>query len=170
MKLKVGEKVYLQIYEILYIADGLNSAVPLQYFFRAGDFVPYLRLRNNFDFVCLFKKPENGEWIMKQDWLVDYDEYAEKPTYEIKAICKYLESEITRRRTEHRLLGESGKANYSRKEVDELINLTHKVNSLKRLIKFRQGKITFNFPSEYRGKTTPDAVSPFTKKLFSFFR
>ena len=44
-------------------------------------------------FDCVFENPGTTEWLMEQDWIVDYDQYKNVPVVDLEALCKQLEEE-----------------------------------------------------------------------------
>lgn len=174
MKLKIGDKVYLQKYEIAYIVHNPNGAPgglfnelfsggSAEYFYMSSP-------EDGYQFKCVFKDPENVNWLMAQSWLVDFDTFS-------KMKLDDLEDSYERLRAEYRTSVEeynSKDKEYRIVHYDEVWNsldrLGHKVTSLNELIKYRKGKVKFVFPDEYRSKdTTANAKASTGKKKPGFF-
>ncbi len=93
MKLRIGNKVYLQKYDVVFITRELSS-FPMSLFdevFR--DEAPFIMM--NFEdglrFACVFEDSKNVEWLMAQDYFVDFEQYKEMPASELKALRTRLE-------------------------------------------------------------------------------
>jgi hypothetical protein len=87
MKKKVGDRVYLQKYDVGFITHELSS-VPAcimdQVFEKNSVFVS-----NGFEDAVKFSHAFTGEaadWIMAQDWLVNFDDYANMTEAQIREI------------------------------------------------------------------------------------
>lgn len=97
MKIKDGQKVFLQKYEVAYIMHELNlvPAGIIEEVFKDGK--PFI-MANPIDgqvFDCVFENPGTTEWLMEQDWIVDYDQYKNVPVVDLEALCKQLEDECS---------------------------------------------------------------------------
>lgn len=178
MKLKIGDRVYLQKYEVAHIMNDLNSfpCGILQetfgdedsgFFFMNGPV-------DGFRFECVYKEPENVKWLMEQDWIVDYDEFAEMPLAELEALQERLKAERSAGIDEFNAKDEAYREAHFDEESDRFDKLGHKIVSLGYLIKFRKGEVEYVFPDEYQGKTAissaSDATSTPQKKLGFFAR
>lgn len=173
MKIKINENVYLQKYEVAYIMHDLNSfpGSILKEIFGAdkeGVFFMNDSSVDGFWFECVFRDPENAKWLMDQDWIVDYDEYAEMPTSELETLIEHLEVEYSADIKKFNAKDESYRKEHCKEVRDKFNKTGHKISSLGDLAKARKGKINFVFPDEYQGKTTPDLTS-ISKKKLSFF-
>ena len=175
MKLKIGDKVYLQKHEVAYIMNDLNSFPGgiLQetfgdedsgFFFMNGPV-------DGFRFECVYKEPANVKWLMEQDWIVDYDEFAEMPLAELEALQERLKAERSAGIDEFNAKDEAYREAHFREESDRFDKLGHKIASLGDLIGFRKGEFKFVFPDEYQGKTTSGAsgATSTSKKKPGFF-
>lgn len=176
MKLRIGDRVYLQKYEVAHILHELNSfpAGIMQetfsnsesgFFFMNGP-------ADGFRFECIYKKPNNVEWLMGQDWIVDYDEYARISLTELKALYERLKSEYSTGVSEFNAKDEAYREAHFEEESDKLNNFSHKIASLENLIEFREGKVKFVFPDGYQDRTViPNASSATStpQKKASFF-
>ncbi len=166
MKIKIGDKVYLQRCDGLYIINNqkefsdnvvkeTNSDNNRGLFFMPGDD------RYRFDFV--YENPENVKWLMEQAWILDYDKYAKKRLAKLEARQKQL---MIERLADVNDLGTKNKA-YKRTHVGAAFGKSKKlkygINSLEALIRFRRGEVEFTFPDGYQEKTS------IFKKLKSFF-
>ena len=167
MKLKIGDKVYLQKYEVAHIMHELNgfpggilnetfgSDEDSSFFFMNGP-------TDGFRFECVYKKHENVKWLMEQDWIVDYDEYAEMPLAELGAFQERLKAERSADIGEFNAKDEAYRETHFDEQSDKFDKLGHKIASLGYLIRFRKGEIKFGFPDEHQSKTAISSASSAT--------
>ena len=176
MKVKVGERVYLQKYEVAHIMHDLNSipATVMDEVFgdSEGGFFFMNGPTDAFRFESVFKNPASVKWLMEQDWIVDYDEYAEMPLAELEAFQERLKAERSADIDEFNTKDEAyGEAHFD-EESDRFDKLGHKIVSLGYLIKFRKGEVRCVFPDEYQSKTAISGASGATstpRKKLGFF-
>ncbi len=166
MKLKISDKVYLQKYEVAHIMHELN-VFPSDFFDETfgGDEDSFFFINSptdGFSFECIYKEHENVKWLMGQDWIVDYDEYAEMPLAELEALQERLEAERSADIDEFNAKDEAYREAHFDEESDRFDKLGHKIASLGDLIRFRKGEIEFGFPDEYQGKTDISGASSAT--------
>ncbi|MBR2709959.1 hypothetical protein IKE72_02680 [Candidatus Saccharibacteria bacterium] len=153
MKLKINGSMYLQKYEAVYILRELARVpVPIMEeifknskhgFFFMSD------LNDGLRFNCVFHRQENMRWITEQDWIVDYDEYAEMPLYEMERLIQDLKEKNTDDVKDFNESSESHRRKHFREERDRLHKLEHKIASLEYMVSFRKGEVAFDFPEEY---------------------
>ena len=150
MKLKIGNKVYLQKYEVAFIMNYL-SKFPASFlnetFSDANDGIFMMNALGDdtFDFKTVYEDPKNVAWLMEQTWLADFDIYSKMPLDELEESLERLESEYSARNAKLKAKGEG----YSTEDVESLNKLGHKTNSLDYLVMFRRGKLNFIFPEGY---------------------
>ena len=163
MKLKIGDKVYLQKYEVAHILHGLDSfptGIMQETFDDDNGFFCMNGLADGFRFECIYKEPANVKWLMKQDWIVDYDEYAEMPLAELEALRERLKAERSADIDKFNAKDEAYRKAHFDKESDKFDKLEHKIISLEDLIRFRKGEVKFVFPDGYQNKAAiPNATS-----------
>ena len=176
MKLKIGDKVYLQKYEVAHIMHKLNrfpSGILDETFSGNEDGLFIMNgPTDGFRFECIYKKPENVRWLMEQDWIVDYDEYVEMPLAELEALQERLKAERSADIDEFNTKDEAYRKAHFDEESNRFDKLRHKIVSLGYLIKFRKGEVECVFPDEYQSKTTISGASGATsipRKKLSFF-
>ena len=178
MKLKIGDSVYLQKYEVAHIMHKLNgfpSGILDETFCGDEDSLFFMNgLTDGFRFEYIYKEPENVRWLMKQDWIVDYDEYAEMPLAELEALQEHLKAEHSADIDEFNTKDEAYREAHFDEESDRFDKLGHKIVSLGYLIKFRKGEVECVFPDKYQSKATISGASSATstpqKKLGFFTR
>ncbi len=176
MKLKIGDKVYLQKYEVVYILHKLNSfpASIMQETF-GGDDNDYFFVNGSADgfrFACVYEEPESVRWLMEQDWIVDYDVYIEMSLDELKVLQETFKAEYSAGIDEFNAKDEAYKETHFEEENEKLDNLGHKIISFGNLISFCKGEVKFGFPDEYQGITTilgASGATSISQKRFNFF-
>ena len=177
MKLKIGDRVYLQKYEVAHIMHKLNGfpCGILEETFNNDEDSSFFIMNgptDGFRFECVYKEPANVKWLMEQDWIVDYDEYAEMPLAELEALQERLKAECSADIDEFNAKDEAYREAHFSEESDKFDKLGHKIASLGYLIKFRKGEVKCVFPDEYQGKTAIPGASSATstpQKKPSFF-
>ncbi|MBR0461086.1 hypothetical protein IJI91_03875 [Candidatus Saccharibacteria bacterium] len=167
MKLKIGDKVYLQKYEVAHIIHELNGFPGgiLDETFGGDEGNSFFFMNgptDGFRFECVYKEHENVKWLMEQDWIVDYDEYAEMSLAELRALQKRLKAERSADIDEFNAKDEVYRETHFDEQSDKFDKLGHKIASLGDLIRFRKGEIKFGFPGEYQGKTAISGASSAT--------
>ena len=151
MKLKIGNKVYLQKYEVAFIMNYL-SKFPASFlnetFSDANDGIFMMNALGNdtFDFKTVYEDPKTVAWLMEQTWLADFDIYSKMPLDELEESLERLKSEHSTRSDELEAEGED----YQEEDIESLNKLAHKINSLGFLVMFRRGKRNFIFPEGYK--------------------
>jgi hypothetical protein len=161
MKIKIGDKFYLQKYDVAHLLHELDEypGSILDESFNGGDEMFFMSgPTDGYRFECLFEKPESVEWLMKQDWIVDYDEYVKMPLAELEELLGRLSAELSSEIQEFNAKDESYRRRHFDEANDKFSKAKYKNTSLNDLIMFRKGKAEFTFPNEYRGITTADAM------------
>ena len=176
MKLKIGDKVYLQKYEVAHLMHSFNSfpGSVLHEVFSDGEdsFFFMSGPADDLRFESVFKNPASVKWLMKQEWIVDYDEYVEMSLTELEALQERLKAKHSADIDEFNAKDEAYREAHFDEESDKFDKLGHKIASLGDLIEFRKGKVKFVFPDEYQGKTAIPGASSTTstpQKKPSFF-
>ena len=150
MKIKIGEKVYLQKYEISYIlyeTDGFPGSL-LEEIFDDDEIFFVNGSEDGFRFECVFENPKNVEWLMAQDWIVDYNEYAKTPIRELKELVKQLKKEYSTMIDEFNAQNIDYRKRYYQEVGYEFSKIRHRIASLHNIIAERKGKATFVFPEQ----------------------
>ena len=99
MKLKIGDKVYLQRYDVSFIIMNARIwSVPwsvIGEIFRRGN-GPALcddPTGDSLLFEHVFEHPESVAWLMEQNWIVDYEAHMAMPLEELEALRAQLGAE-----------------------------------------------------------------------------
>ena len=162
MKIKIGEKVYLQKYDVAYILENLSN-FPDSLFediFESNDDDCFyiIDFADSLQFDYLLEETSNVEWIMNQDWIIDYDAFIKNSIPKLKAQANTLTTECTNGINEFNAKSLPYKKKYYEAESIKYNNLQHKIVSIHYLVDFLEGKIDFGFPEEYQDKTTTTKI------------
>jgi hypothetical protein len=157
VKIEVDEKVYIQKYDVACILNGITGFPgSLMYELFGWDennvFFMNGMAADACKFDYSFEHPENVSWILKQDWILDYNEYAEIPLEDLKNMsCRLVD--------EHQLdidAFNSRTLDYRSRNFrtmkSECEKYRNEITSLNLLIKEREGKISFKFPKDAKVK------------------
>lgn len=166
MKIKVGKRVYLQEFDFAFITHDLERfpARILEEFFQEERVFIMNGEKDGFRFDCVFEWPENVKWLMGQDWIIDFDEYAGRPIEKIEELRDQISEEWRVKADEFNAKDEAYKAEHYAEIHDEALKIEHKESSLDFMIEAYRRKIKFVFPKEY------GAPSNFRKKRSFFSR
>ena len=167
MKIKIGEKVYLQKYEVAYMMHKLSS-MPGSIFDEifGGDEIFFMSsAKDGFRFDCRFVVPKNVKWLMEQDWIVDYDKYTETPIHELEATVERLRVERSAEIAQFNNQDDDYRRQNYKQMNDKFNKSGHVISSFDNLIAARRGKIKFVFPEEYEHKDVTNVTSTIKKKL-----
>ncbi|MBR5419359.1 hypothetical protein IK110_03875 [Candidatus Saccharibacteria bacterium] len=173
MKLIIGDKVYLQKYEIAHITHSLNGipgSMLDELFGDDPDGIFYMNSpEDGYRFECVFKDPKNVEWLTEQDWIVDFDRFFKMELDELEDLQERLRVAYSTCVEEFNAKDDAYRKAHFQEKRDFFNKLWHKVNSLDALIGFRKGKIKFVFPDEYQNAdvTTTKKKPSFFARLFS---
>ena len=157
MKLKIGNNVYLQRYEVSHIMHELGSGIPggmiLELMNDEKGFFFESTYTDGFRFEFVIMEPENAEWLMKQDWIVDYTKYAIMSLARLESIRKHLKIRLSAAIDDFNAKDEAYRGAHFYEQSARFNRISYKIASLGILISFRKGEIEFVFPDEYRRKT-----------------
>lgn len=147
MKRKIEEGVLVQKYEIAQILHGVED-LPKSVADEIADnggLVYMSNLSDGLRFDHLFEEPESVEWLMGQDWILDYDEYSNMELPELQtrreALKKEIDDDVATLNSDGGTYG-SGKFCEAKSRLDRL---NHKLTSLDAMIAEREGRIIFTF-------------------------
>ncbi len=139
MKRKIGNAYCIQKYDLYKITTEL-SLVSSSFIEEAKGQVVYFHLCEEHDmeqFSCIIRRPENVQWLMEQDWILDYDQCNSMSDHELRALREkfrhYMEAEIE-------AMGQYAlhdHLNYPVEEADYYCKEHHRLQSLDWLISFK---------------------------------
>ena len=158
MKLKIGDKVYLQKCDVyhwmeedcnvpLYVMQEVVDKGEVRHF-KVGS------LRDSFKFRFVFKDPKSVEWLMKQDWIVDFDKYAEVPIDYLERLREHLRKEHIKYIESYNAEDDAYKVEHYADACIEWEKYQQKKIAIENIIKYRRGECKFTFPRQYRTGTT----------------
>ena len=174
MKLKIGDKVYLQKIDVAHILHEINE-VPASIFqevFGNGkkDCFIMSSAEDGLYFENAFERPDSVKWLMEQDWIINYDECVDTPLCDLEALHTSLIASYNSGMKAFNAQSQEYKEKHYNEESNKYSKLAHKITSIECLIAFRKGEIKFKFPPEYHDKTiyeSPPKKKPsFFKRLF----
>lgn len=88
MKLRIGNNIYLQKYDVAFIMND-ELEVPHSFYQEAKiNFSSFSikSVEDQYTFGCVFKDKETIDWINNQDWLLDFNHWRSLPRSEIESI------------------------------------------------------------------------------------
>lgn len=170
MKLKIGDKVYLQKYDVAFILSEVSeipASFPNEVFGNneKGYFCMDIE-ENGFRFENVFESKSCVDWLMAQDWLVDYDEHVKDSLSELEALALSLKSSYNTGALEFNAHDEEYKTKRYEAESERYGKLRHKITSIECLIASRKGTIKFGFPPGYQDKAKYETPPPPKKQSF----
>ena len=167
VKIKIGQKVYLQKYEVAFITHEV-SLVPASFMnelFSGGRVFVMSSPEDGYTFGCVFEDSESVAWLMAQDWIVDYSQYKDKTPAEIREIGRKIANEGNNKVQEFNAKDYSYRREHFLEFREYLDNLEHKVSSIEIMADYLDNKIKFSFPDQIDKRL----VAPKTAKKPGFF-
>lgn len=148
MKRKTREGVLVQKYEIAQILhmEDLPRCVADE-IADSGGLVYMSNLSDGLRFDHLFVEPESVEWLMGQDWILDYDEYSDMELPELQARREALKTEVDSSVASLNDNGRTYGSDRFSEAKNKLDRLNHKLTSLDAMIAEREGRLKFDFPN-----------------------
>ena len=155
MKIKEGDHVFLQRYDVDFIRKDLNMAsyCVLDEIFHPDAVAPVqtfesdVTKENPYEFAFMFCHPNNVAWIMKQKWIVDYDQYAKKTAKEMREIVNAADAKL-RKIVTHRDRSRIEKKRKDASFSDMMQKTAHHCRSLDAFYNYLTGDEDFIFPQE----------------------
>lgn len=159
MKLKIGDKVYLQKCDVYHwIEECCSVPAYVMQEVVGKDEVRHFKvgsLRDAFKFRFVFKDPKSVEWLMKQDWIIDFDKYAETPIDGLERLREHLWEERTNYiEKSYNAKDDAYKVEHYADVSIESEKYLQKFIAIDNIIKYRRGEYKFTFPRQYRTGTT----------------
>lgn len=173
MKLKIGNKVYVQRFEVAHILYELEEFPPYviaEISDREKLFLANEAEEANFSFDCVFAEPASVGWLTSQEWILDFDEYVSKSILELKELIQDLKERKFAIVDAHNYsCHASHKANFKRVHT-RAGRISNEIASLEMLIRYLDGELNLSFPKEYFPQNELDfASAPSKKNLFARF-
>jgi hypothetical protein len=146
MKIKIGDKVYLQLMDIVFM--DMHRLVPWRSFFATCKKVFEDADKKEFCFGYSFSDPRAIEWIMNQNYIVDYDEVVKADSELIAEYCFALENYYEMLWKE--CLSDLDDSDQSDEEIVRTrAEQDYQVFQLDMVLEYREDKIEIDFPPEY---------------------
>ena len=148
MKLKVGDRVYVQRYDVYFFLrhkDLCQSIV--NELLSPDEEIDKFVAATNFTFTNFICKPENVAWLMDAKYILDYEDYKNKSDVELNTL---LQENIDAR---NKLLDDFllEPLDYQKEHHEELKTeldwYAHKTRALEAML--MRGKEKFTFPKAY---------------------
>lgn len=164
MKIRVGEDVYLQKFDIAFLlhsgADLPAGLLSSMFISQSNPYTPAMFImsgepKDACAFDTLVDNPVAAKWVMEQSFLIDFADYAEQDPDNVSELVHELD---------RKLLFEIVKFNESphafRKEhIDEyekkFVRARHQVDSLEWMEKYLRKQVKFTFPTGYKPPKPP---------------
>lgn len=148
MKIKIGEKVYLQKYDTRKVWENCYLYFPRYVIEEIMINDKTIGNPGIFNFCYVFEMEKSVRWLMKQDWIIDYGLY-----YEMSLRSLILEREhlVEEYNNIVKKLNSMPLCSYLRKK---LAKESVKIESLEIMIAYRNHELgtSFVFPDEYLQK------------------
>lgn len=136
MKKSIGNAIYIQKYDLYKITTELSS-VPSSFAEEAKNQVVYYHLCDEHDmqqFSCAFRRPENIQWLMEQDWILDYDQCNKKSIQELRALREKFKGSMEAEIEAMSKYAPHYHTNFLAEEADFYFKEYHRLQSLDLLI------------------------------------
>lgn len=150
MKIKIGQKVYLQKYDIAFIMHEL-SIVPASFMDELfKDKQPFIMScsEDGYIFDCIFEDPGNVAWIMDQDWIIDYNQYKDTRPTELRNVCEETAEEVSISIRDFNSRDATYRSKYYNEFNEKISKTIHKLDSIEAMIEYLDGKLEFVFPEQ----------------------
>ncbi len=179
MKIKIGDKVYLQVFDILKMNERpvlVAECVSSEFLEKYGEMSDVKDGSDKYAFKYAFDNPDCVEWLMMQDYILDYDECVKNPESKIKDLQDRHKSKYAKFSADYNEKTEAEKRRHHTKYINTFFCSTWERESIDAFISLIKGEIpTFGYPEEYTGKriehlfTKTAKKSGFFKRLLNLF-
>lgn len=152
MKIRIGDKVYLQRYEVRHLLD-IAEPIPASILYSSYtiDYGGFAMNNGGLDFTCCYSDDESVNWLMNRKDIIDYDEYVNIPVNDLCKLMKRLICDRNELVETFRYHNEAYKAEHLAEYQHELKSYDWKRHSIGILIDAKEGKNTFTYPEDYEG-------------------
>lgn len=165
MKIKIGEKVYLQKYDIARILHNIpafpGSLVAELFENNDGPIFYNTDTKDALEFNYYFEERANVKWLMAQDWILDYDEYIKIPVAALKSIRRHREKTYKSDVINFNLQPREYRELYYDEIELRLYKEAHRIKSMILIVKVLTGKINLTLPSQDSDESKPSNIIPF---------
>ena len=152
MKLKIGEKVYVQKYDVAFILHELHefpADIYAEIFGEEGNRAFYINgVDDQYEFDQAFERPESAKWIMEQPWLMNFDHYKTLPVSELETIYDDMAKNCTQGIAEFNAQSEEYREEHFEEFDQKYCKDGHFIFSLGAMINYLKKEVKFTFPNE----------------------
>ncbi len=147
MKKRVDNKVYLQKYDIGFITHELSSvpaSIVAELFNKSSVFIS-----NGFEDAVQFCHSFTGEaadWIMAQEWLINFDDYLDMTDAQIRAIWTKEHEQYQKDINEFNAKDDDYKEKHFQKVSEGFDKRGHRLRSLSLMRLYKSGERHFDVP------------------------
>ncbi|MBR3322122.1 hypothetical protein IKG05_00560 [Candidatus Saccharibacteria bacterium] len=158
MKLRIGKKVFLQGYDIHALSSKIDCTLQSVLDEALGCEVPIFALEDDYEFRFVVQQPENVQWLLDQDYILDLDTYGQIPIEQLKILLediyewhdaevKAYNREVDRMR--HHAFYRNSLYRYRHyRRGQRLHKREHRCRSLELMIDYLEGQIKFDLPDQ----------------------
>ena len=155
MKIKIEArkqaKVYIQRYDLYFLANRLdeipkNLALEISSFINGKAF--FLGPLDGVTFDVIIENPENVEWIMSQDYILDYRKYSSMPKRKLKSLQKELSMKYGYKIEEFGFKSSTYRLEHFYDFGLWANEEKHRIQSIELMLDFNSNKVRFVFPEE----------------------
>lgn len=149
MKLRYNNRVFLQQYDVAFLLD-MPSEVPSQVYdeiFLKDAFYDKCSI-DGYGFIYSFIKRESVEWLMSQDYILDYDDYRGYSPQDLERMISQTNQEFDELSKEFSKKDKRCRDLHFNEMNLENAKIGHRIKSLVALYKYRNLEIEFAFPDQ----------------------
>jgi hypothetical protein len=148
MKKKIGNTVYVQNYDMYYLLSTLKKvpAVIADCFSRNKELLATTNEGSDKDFVFGFQG-DAASWIMRQEWLIDFDTYSGMTPRQVHKEWKYKRKLWLSTLKDWNKASVEERKKYGDEREDSISKLEHCVISLNLMESYLRGKEHFDVPN-----------------------
>lgn len=153
MKLKIGEKVYLQKYDAKYLLGHLGIFPENLYseIFSQNDGVFFMNAGTDaMSFTIVFEDQENVDWLMAQDFIPDFEELSKESVEDLQRTHDGLAAATISEMESFNDMPSDYREKHFREKQNDFSFRGFKSFSISMMIDYLNGKAKFTFPKEYR--------------------
>lgn len=156
MKIKIGEKVYLQKYEVIQLSQRpaiVAECVRNELIDSYGIIYSVPQDLDVYKFEYVFTNPDSVKWLMEQDYIVDYDELVDLPEAELMKRYKEASDQYDKIISNYHNYNSDYQRDHHEETMNDIYRAKWKYSSIAEFIALTKGRISqFGFPKEYTGK------------------
>ena len=153
MKILKDNKIYVQKNDIAYL-NVTNEAIPASIYLKVyGRGITIIDDSNRYEFIE-FTDPKEIEFFQRLDWIIDYNEVKDLTEEQIIQLGKEVAAEKNRRADEFNAQPETYRRETIERVLAEQELFDFKMYSLRDIIMFKRGELTFKLPKGVSAPST----------------